>query len=238
MNLTELKKTLSPEDYQAFLAQAAAELPTEVLESRLAELGRGKTMDRAAYKELVAEALPVQMAALIALSAQLSEIKQQVFSTFGTIVETKKDVFGCKGDKALKTHTFSDSNYRLTIGFREVDGWDDTVSEGIEKITNVIDAMGVDKNSKGLAKAVLNLLRKDGKGNLRASSVLALEKLQSTFDNPEFTDGVKIISDAYRPQRSCWFIECYQRNSVEEWVGVPLSMAAVDFPVGYEFGGF
>lgn len=226
------------EEKQTVLAALAEGLTEEQLEAMLTAKRSKRTKDREAYKELVAEALPVQARLLIELSAQLSQAKRQVFETFETIIATKTEVFGVKNDKSLKTHTFSDDNYRLTIGYREIEDWDDSVTAGIKKIMDFINSLGVDKKTGVLVDAVINLLRKDKKGNLRASSVLTMRKMQKSFESRDFDDGVAIISDAYKPKQSCWFVEVEKKDESGAWVAAPLSMAGAKFPEDYTFKGF
>ena len=81
--------------------------------------------------------------------------------------------------------------------------------------------------------SVINrLLKKDAKGNLKASRVLELTRVAKEFDNPAFTDAVTIIAQAYRPQRSAFYIEANTLNEQGKKCNIPLSLSSVDFPPG------
>ncbi|MNY63903.1 hypothetical protein D3C86_2009310 [compost metagenome] len=82
---------------------------------------------------------------------------------------------------------------------------------------------------------VFNLLKKDAKGNLKGSRVLELQKLTAKFNNEDFSDGVDIISKAYKPVRSVWFVEAALIDENKNKTPIPLSMSAVDFSKGYTF---
>lgn len=210
-----------------------AELSDEQLEALLAERRKKKEQQRDAYKSLTEESVPVAIEKLVAASQFLQQTKMEVFSFFNDLLQLKSEVYGVKDGQ--QSHTFSDDKSSITIGYRVNEGWDDTVGAGIKKVTNFIQSLAKDQVSGELVEMVFNLLKKDAKGNLRTSRVIELEKLAIKFNNPEFTDGVKIIMNAYKPVRSVWFIEATTTNTNGDKVSIPLSISAVDFPEGFEF---
>lgn len=216
--------------------------PSQLSEQQLLDLLKAKQnqtdQDRQAYKDLVATTVPSAVQRLTEVSTLLIEAKQQTFDYFRGILELKASVYGVdKKDRKnpQQSHTFSTDKHSITIGYRVNDGWDDTVSEGEEKVNSFIASLAQDANSAKLVQTIFKLLKKDQKGNLRASRVLELEQLAQEFNNAEFTDGVKTIRNAYKPVRSCWFIEAYTINEINEKVSIPLSISTVDFPEGFEF---
>jgi len=199
-----------------------------------------KEQDRKAYKELVNTTVPEAVGKLIDLSQQLAATKAETFSYFKSILELKADVFGNDKDKKDKknpqqSHTFSSEKHSITIGYRVNDGWDDTVTEGIHKVNEFIQSLAKDEDSSKLVKTIFRLLKKDKKGDLRASRVLELQQMAEEFKNAEFADGVKLIMSAYKPVKTCWFIEANFINDNQEKTPIPLSMSSVDFPEGFEF---
>lgn len=216
--------------------------PTELTEQQLLNLLQIKQkkieQDRQAYKDLVGTTVPPAVLRLMDVSAMLVEAKKQTFEYFKGILDLKASVYSVdKKDRKNKqqSHTFSTDKYSITIGYRVNDGWDDTVSEGEEKVNTFIESLAKDDDSAKLVQTIFKLLKKDQKGNLRASRVLELQQLAEKFNNAEFTDGVKTIRDAYRPVRMCWFIEAHFINDRNEKVSIPLSISSVDFPAGFEF---
>lgn len=59
--------------------------------------------------------------------------------------------------------------------------------------------------------------------------------MSEEYHDVDFTDGVNTILQAYKPVRTCWFIEAFYINGAQQKVSIPLSMSAVDFPEGFEF---
>lgn len=194
-----------------------------------------KAQNREAYKNLVNETVPAVLLDLAVLSEQLSEAKKRTFEYFENVLKLKNEAYDIK--EKQRSHTFSTETAEIVIGYRINDGWDDTVTAGVEKVRTFISSLAKDENSSALVDTIFDLLKKDAKGNLKGSRVLELQKLTEKFDNAEFTDGVKIISDAYKPIRSSWFVEAYIIKNGEK-TSVPLSMSAADFPAGYSFDFF
>lgn len=209
------------------------QMTTAELKAELARRDSKKEDDRAAYKELVETTVPKAVFKLCIASEMLSNAKTEAFQFFEDILELKAEVYGIK--EKQQTHTFSTDKSEITIGYRINDGWDDTVNSGIAKVEKFIQSLAKDKETAALVSMVFGLLKKDAKGNLKGSRVLELQKLTKDFNDAEFTDGVNIISQAYKPKRSVWFIEASLTNEDGSKTAIPLSMSSVDFSKGYQF---
>lgn len=203
------------------------------LKAALDQKSKEKEADRQAYKVLVEESVPRAIFKLAQASEMLSNAKTDAFRFFENVLKLKADIFGIK--EKQQSHTFSCKDSEITIGYRVNDGWDDTVNTGIAKVENFISSLSTDQATASLVKMVFNLLKKDAKGNLKGSRVLELQKLTKDFDSEEFTDGVKIISEAYKPIKSVWYIEGSIIKEDGSRVPIPLSASAVDFSQGYQF---
>jgi hypothetical protein len=206
------------------------------LKEQLAKFEAKKDEDREAYKKLVAETVPKAIFELCQASAIISDAKTKTFKFFEDILDLKNQVYGLK--EKQQSHTFSTDKEEITIGYRINDGWDDTVTAGIEKVNNYISSLATNAETSALVNVVFNLLKKDAKGNLKGSRVLELQKLTKDFNNAEFTDGVGIIAAAYKPVRSSWFIDASLINADGSKTSVPLSMSSVGFLSGYKFDFF
>ena len=204
-----------------------------VLKAALAKQEAKKDEDRLAYKELVEQTVPKAIFKLCAASEILSNAKTEAFQFFEDILKLKADVYGIK--EKQQSHTFSSDKGEITIGYRITDGWDDTANTGIAKVEKFITSLANNPETEALVEGVFTLLKKDAKGNLKGSRVLELQKLTAKFNNEEFTDGVDIISKAYKPVRSVWFVEANLIDENKEKTPIPLSMSAVDFSKGYRF---
>lgn len=213
-----------------------AAFSAEELKAALAKLEAKKDQDRESYKALVAETVPKAMFKLCRASEIISDAKTETFKFFEDILDLKNQVYGLK--EKQQSHTFSTDREEIQIGYRINDGWDDTVTAGIEKVQNYITSLATNEETSALVKIVFNLLKKDAKGNLKGSRVLELQQLTKDFNSEEFTDGVSIIAAAYKPKRSSWFIEASLINEDGSKTPVPLSMSSVDFLSGYKFEFF
>lgn len=203
------------------------------LKEALAKVEAKKDDDRNAYKELVEQTVPKAIFKLCLASETLSNAKTEAFQYFEDILKLKAEVYGIK--EKQQSHTFSFDGGEVQIGYRITDGWDDTVNAGIAKVEKYISSLAKTPETADLVDVVFNLLKKDAKGNLKSSRVLELQKWAAKRNNEEFKDGVDIISKAYKPVRSVWFVEAALIDENKNKTPIPLSMSAVDFSKGYKF---
>ncbi len=188
------------------------------------EKDRLKKENRDAYKQLVDEAVREVFPTLQEVSSNLAESKQSVYERFADALKLKEEIFNIKEDQRSNTFSTTDGKYRITLGNHQTDDYDDTVNEGIAKVKEVIASFANDANSRLLVDAIMKLLSRDAKGNLKASRVMQLRKLATESGNAELIDGVEIIEKAYRPQVSKTFVRAEYKDEVGKWVSVPLGM--------------
>lgn len=206
-------------------------LTDEQLAAELKRRKRQQEEDRKAYKALVNDNIPRIAETLKTLSQNISQVKLFAFESLKILLETKNEVFGVRDTQ--QSHTFTDENGNTIIyGFRVIDNWDDSVTAGIEKVRDFLQSLAKDDNSANLVKVIQRLLKQDSKGNLKASRVIELTKLAEEINNEEFIDAVNIIRQAYKPQRSAFFVEASHTDAQGKKLSVPLSISAVDFPEG------
>jgi hypothetical protein len=181
--------------------------------------------DREQYRQLVNDEVINSIPRLLAVSRALTKNKKRVFDNFSAILDMKSDVMKLTRDNQ-KTHTFTDTEgkYRLTLGMYMLDGYDDTVEDGIAMVKEYITSLASDEKTKGLVEMVLKLLSKDTQGNLKASRVMQLRKLADESGSDRFVEGVKIIEESYRPTPSTTFLRAEMKNDKGTWVSIPLGM--------------
>lgn len=211
---------LSPEARQALM-----------LELKEAENKKAKETaeQRKNYKKLVDESVRELFPKLQDASAVISNVKKLCYDTLSTLVKMKSELYESKED--LYSHSFSteDANITIIIGHNMLDGWDDTANTGIAKVNEFISGLGKDKKSRDMADALLKLLSKDSKGNLKASRVLQLKQWAEQTGDAGFIDAVQIIQDAYRPVRSKEFVRCVYKGNDGSKLILPLSIT--DAPI-------
>lgn len=186
--------------------------------------------DRQTYKELGSKAVDEMFVPLQNTSSALSDVKKLVFDNFAHLIALKKELYDIKATQ--QSHTFSnlEATKRITIGYRVLDRYDDTAAAGIAKVREYMDSLAKDDESAKLVSIINSLLRRDPKGNLKANRVLELLKLSSESDSLLFKDGVQIITDAHRPEKSSDFIEAEWKDEQGKWRSVGLSISSVNFP--------
>ena len=140
------------------------------------------------------------------LSEQIKLVKETIFGNFEAILKMKTEITGvARDDQNSHTFTNSDSTLRVILGVNTIDGYRDTVEDGIAMVKGYIESLAKDDATKALVNAVLRLLSRDGQGNIKASRVLQLRKMAEDSGNEQFLEGVKFIGKPTSPP--------FQRNS-------------------------
>lgn len=188
-----------------------------------------KKQMRTDYREMVDDALYVMIPQLKDLSNTLSNFKKKVFEEFSTILDLKSEIFKVEKGEDMEnySHTFTDSKgrFRLVLGHYVIDDYLDTVEEGIAKVNAYIQSLARDEESEALVKLLSKALSKDSKGTLKAQRVVQLRNIADQIGAPELIEGVKIIMDSYRPQKSRTYLKAYIKNKeTGAWDQLPLGM--------------
>lgn len=183
--------------------------------------------EREMYRSLAEGAVEEMILRLRSTHEEMKRCKQGVLEAFRTLIETKEELI--EGASQQRSHTFSnaDSTARITIGYHQRDAWDTTVELGISKVEQYLQSLAKDENAEELVEMVRVLLAKDKLGNLQADKVLLLAQQADKSDNPIFKEGVSIIQEAYKPEKTKVYIRAEERNKEGKWVNLPLSMTEV-----------
>lgn len=213
--------TMTAEERQEFEAFRAEKQKKEAAERR--------KQQRTDYAAMVDDEVRTTLPVLRELSEQIKTVKSTVFSNFDAILRMKSEVLGLtKDDQRSHTFTTSDSKFRLTLGVNTVDGYRDTVEDGIAMVKGYIQSLAKDETSKALVNAVLRLLSRDGQGNIKASRVLQLRKMAEETGDERFIEGVQIIEESYQPTETKKYIRAEYKNDKGAWVNIPLGMTDVE----------
>lgn len=188
-----------------------------------------RKQQREQYADMVDAEVASAIPQLRQLSEQIKQVKESVFGNFDTILKMKADILGLtKDDQRSHTFTTSDSQLRLSLGVNCVDGYRDTVEDGIAMVKNYIESLAKDDATKALVNAVLRLLSRDGQGNIKASRVLQLRKMAEDSKDELFLEGVRIIEESYQPTVTKKYIRAEYRDDKGGWKYIPLAMTDVD----------
>ena len=180
--------------------------------------------NRDAYKQLVDETINNLFPGLQELSNQLAARKTEVYDSFHGALTMKSELYKVSPEQRSNTFTNTECTRRIILGQHSIDAYDDTVNEGIAKVKQFIGSLAKDSESRMLVEAIMKLLSRDQKGNLKASRVMQLRKMANDSGNGEFLDGVRIIEESYRPEVSKYYVRAEFKNEQGEWVNVPLGM--------------
>lgn len=213
--------TMTAEERQEFEAYRA--------EKQKKEAAAQRKHQRENYASMVDDELRTTLPVLQELSEQIKTVKNTVFGNFDAILKMKSEVLGLtKDDQRSHTFTTSDSKLRLTLGVNTIDGYRDTVEDGIAMVKAYIESLAKDETSKALVNAVLRLLSRDQSGNIKASRVLQLRKMAEETGNERFIEGVQIIEESYQPTATKKYIRAEYKNEKGAWVIIPLGMTDVE----------
>lgn len=188
-----------------------------------------RKQQRQQYAALVDDEIATAIPQLRELSEQLKIVKEVIFGNFETILRMKSEITGVARDGQY-SHTFtnSDSTLRIILGVNCIDGYRDTVEDGVAMVKSYIESLAKDEATKSLVNAVLRLLSRDGQGNIKASRVLQLRKMAEDSKNERFLEGVRIIEESYQPTVSKKFIRAQYKDDKGAWRYIPLGMTDVD----------
>lgn len=206
---------LTPEQREGLRAQFEAEKEAQAA---------AREQRETEYKNLVSETVDELIKPLLEASEALAGTKAHVVGELSTLIGLKQDLYGVKDEQ--KTHTFTNKagTFRITIGTYCRDAWDETVSSGEALIRQAIRKLGTDEKSKTLVEALLDLLSKDKAGNLKLSSVWKLQKYATRIQDADYDEGLRIIREAYHPERTKTYILAERKNDLNAWVSIPLGM--------------
>ena len=216
------KYELSDEEV-ALLEQARADkAKREAEEKHAQEVKTYKDLEDEAVNDTVPEAEDV--------SRMLEQRKAGIFERFHSIIAMKEELY--KGSKSMaKEGRFTDSftnksgTARVTLGFNTNDAYDDTYTAGVEKVKEYIQSLASDDKSRQLAEMVNTLLMERSKaGQLKAQNVLRLENMANESGDPTFIEGMKIIRDAYRPERTKQFVKVEVKDASGKFQTISLNM--------------
>lgn len=157
-----------------------------------------------------------------------TEFKKETFDKFKSLIGIKEDLFNVKDNQ--RSHTFTtDDGKSVTLGYRLTDAFDDTVHVGIEKVKNWVFSEVNGTNNENIKKIISNMLKEDKNGNLNAKRVLELRNIATDINDEELNEAVEIIEKAYKPQKSCYFIDISYKDENGKKVSMPLSVSAAPF---------
>ncbi|MGM9774475.1 MAG: DUF3164 family protein [Candidatus Egerieousia sp.] len=179
------------------------------------------------YRQMVDDEIEASIGELRSISEGIKSVKSAVLENFKSIIAMKQEMFNMSGKAMPKqSHTFTNSegNKRITLGVYVTDNYMDTADEGIALISEYIESLATDENSKALVSMVMRLLAKDKNGVLKASRIIQLRQIAKDIGSEKFMKGVEIIEEAYKPAVSKTFVKAEYKDENGAWTAIPLGM--------------
>lgn len=209
-----------------------------ITEEQLAEYQRLKEQEQAReeeqrakneredFRRLSEQAVSETFGELKAANEALKRAKMRVLSTFSSLLELKISLIG---GKEQGQHTFRDEEreHRITIGKYKKVSYDATADAGISLIEESLASMADGEKSQKLVRIILDLLSRDGRGQLQAENVIQLDKYVEMVADSRFARGVTIIKEAFLAEWTRVFIRAEEKDEKGKWVNIPLSMVEV-----------
>jgi hypothetical protein len=210
-------------------AEELAEYETFKAEREKKRAAELRQQQRESYAQMVDDEVTTAIPQLKELSDAIKTVKDTVYSNFDAILKMKSEILGLvKDDQRSHTFTTGDSKFRITLGVNTIDGYRDTVEDGIAMVKKYIESLATDEKTRSLVNTILRLLSRDQVGNIKASRVLQLQKMAVESGDETFLEGVKIIQESYQPTVTKRYIRGEYKNENGAWVSIPLSMTDVD----------
>lgn len=199
--------TLTPEAKKELLNQLAQEEKNA---------RRKKADDRAALKQMIDETVADIAPDCADFGIKQNEMVDSVFEKFAAIIALKKDIYGFDEKQASHTFTSRKGDGSITVGYNEVPGFDSTVDVGLQKIHAFISSLSKDDaNRIKLEKLVSTLTKKNKKGELNPTKVIALSELKADMDDELFTEGVDIVVASQFKTRTTMYVRGWHRRQEE-----------------------
>lgn len=139
-------------DYEAFKAERERRRAAEQRKEQ-----------RRQYADMVDDEIATTIPQLRCLSEQIKLVKETIFGNFEAILRMKTEITGvARNDQNSHTFTNSDGTLRVVLGVNTIDGYRDTVEDGIAMVKGYIESLAKDDATKALVNAVLRLLTARG----------------------------------------------------------------------------
>lgn len=189
-----------------------------------------KAQDLKALEDLAEESVPQSFSLLKNASEIMANAKAQIFRNVEAYLRQKIEMMGIRA-KNQQSHTITYNGQSIKVGFRITDGYTDDAGYGLEMVHRFLGSLAKDENSQKLVASLLRLLQRNGKGDLDSKKVLELKQIADRdFPDTDFSKGMDIIQNSYKPKMSKWFIEAWEIDGVGIERNLPLSMTSVELP--------
>jgi len=156
----------------------------------------------------------------------LMAFKQRIRDDIFTFVEISANRYGKSwgGKKGNITLTTYDGKYRLVVSINEMLVFDERLQVARELIGDCIEKWSEGSRSE-IRILVQDAFQVDKTGKINTARVLGLRRLE--IQDPDWKKAMAAISDSIQVSGSKQYLRFYERNEQEEYVQIPLDVAAL-----------
>jgi hypothetical protein len=155
-----------------------------------------------------------------------NNLVNQIFNDFYTVIELKNELYGVKDGQSSHTFSSRDGNGSIIIGYNEITAFDATVDVGLKKIHEFLGSLGEDSDKRlKIEKVVGTLTRKNKKGELNPTKVVALSELKADMNDELFSDGVDVVVNSQFKTRTGSYVRGWWREVGENGKETKLSFS-------------
>jgi hypothetical protein len=174
-----------------------------------------RKLDTATLKELSTTFLNENIDGLIERQKEQETLVSNIFENFDKILKLKADVYGLdRLEQDSHTITNPDGSASITIGYNVGITFDGSETAGVQKIMDYLTAISGNEDNedmKKMSETVKLLLKPSMKTKmLNPSKIIQLNAMRSTYNSPEFDEGMDIIFNAQIRQKGSSYVSGYK----------------------------
>ena len=186
--------------------------------------------DRKAWKELSGETADSLGQMLFESFLAMQSAKKEVYQRAEQAIKLKIELFG---GKEQRSHKLSGKKFKIQLGRNITDGQDDTMESGIAKCEQYVKSLIKKEANKEVVICLNGLLRGGDDSKMDSKRIIELTKYANELNNPGFSDGVRIIQEAYERNLTSYYVKLEYKNDFGGWSKCSLSFSGAPFPEGF-----
>lgn len=132
------------------------------------------------------------------------------------------------GEKNKGSFEIKNDKYKVTFSSNIVKAFDERAELAEKKIKQFLTSF-VKKRDKETFKLVNALLERNEKsGDFDIGLINRLYKLEDSYDDPSWKEGIRLFKEAYNPSGTAYYIRFFERNeNTGSWDAIILDFAKV-----------
>lgn len=210
-------ETQAPIDLKSLSAEQKAFLKKELAQEAKQDKEK-KQGDIATLKILQNDFLEQNIDTLVNRQGEMEQLVNGLFTDFGDILNLKSQVYGLdRLDQDSHTITNPEGSASITIGQNVTITFDGSESAGVQKIMDYLTAISgnqaneENENMIKMSETVKLLLKPSLKTKmLNPAKIIQLNAMRSTYNSPEFDEGMDIIINAQIRQKGSSYVSGYK----------------------------